>query len=105
MQGFQISAAKHINRVLSRSGRVFGDRYHAHVLKTPRETRNAVVYVLNNWRKHGVRGDDEIDAYSSAESFGGWREGTWTRAERWQLQVCQPRSWLLRNVTDVSVYE
>ncbi|HEY4244889.1 MAG TPA: transposase [Kofleriaceae bacterium] len=105
MQGFQISAAKHINRTLARKGTVFRDRYNAHVLKTPRETRNAVVYVLNNWRKHGVRGDDEIDAYSSAESFGGWREGTWTRAERWRLQVSEPRSWLLQGVGDVSVFD
>ncbi|HEY4243808.1 MAG TPA: hypothetical protein VGM88_28540 [Kofleriaceae bacterium] len=105
MQGFQISAAKQINRVLHRKGRVFGDRYHAHVLKTPRETRNAVVYVLNNWRKHGVRGSDAIDMYSSAESFHGWREGEWMRAERSMLRVSQPASWLLRKVTDVSVFE
>ncbi|HEY4239826.1 MAG TPA: transposase [Kofleriaceae bacterium] len=105
MQGFQISAAKQINRVLSRKGQVFGDRYHAHVLRTPREARNAVIYVLNNWRKHGVRGNDEIDSYSSAEQFAGWREGTWTRAERWKLHVAPPRSWLLRKVKDVSVFE
>ncbi|HEY4242851.1 MAG TPA: transposase [Kofleriaceae bacterium] len=105
MQGFQISTAKHINRRLARKGTVFRDRYHAHVLRTPRETRNAVVYVLNNWRKHGVRGEGEIDMYSSAESFEGWREGRWTRPERSMLRVCQPRSWLLRGVTDVSVFE
>ncbi|HEY4244917.1 MAG TPA: hypothetical protein VGM88_34115 [Kofleriaceae bacterium] len=105
MQGFQISAAKHINRVLARKGQVFGDRYHAHVLETPRETRNAVVYVLNNWRKHGVSGETEIDPFSSADCFDGWREGAWERDEKWRLRVQPPASWLLRGVTDASVYD
>ncbi|HEY4244515.1 MAG TPA: transposase [Kofleriaceae bacterium] len=105
MQGFQISAAKKLNRVLARTGTVFRDRYHAHVLRTPRETRNAVVYVLNNWRKHGVRTDTVIDPFSSADRFDGWREGAWERAAQWMLHVSAPASWLLREVTDVSVYE
>ncbi|HEY4244977.1 MAG TPA: transposase [Kofleriaceae bacterium] len=105
MQGFQISAAKHINRTLVRKGTVFRDRYHAHVLKTPREARNAVVYVLNNWRKHGVRAETVIDPCSSADCFDGWREGAWEREEKWRLRVFAPASWLLRKVTDVSVLE
>src|SRR4051812_34040302 len=44
MQGFQIAAAKRINRVLGRSGCVFADRYHAHYLKAPTEARNAIRY-------------------------------------------------------------
>ncbi|HEY4245003.1 MAG TPA: transposase [Kofleriaceae bacterium] len=105
MQGFQISAAKQINRVLARKGQVFGDRYHAHVLKTPRETRNAVVYVLNNWRKHGVRAETVIDPFSSADCFDHWREGAWERDQKWRLHVAPPSSWLLRKVEDLSVFE
>ncbi|HEY4238949.1 MAG TPA: transposase [Kofleriaceae bacterium] len=105
MQGFQISAAKQINRVLARKGQVFGDRYHAHILKSPRETRNAVVYVLNNWRKHGVTAETVIDPYSSADRFDGWREGAWERAEKWTLHVKPARSWLLQKVKDVSVFD
>ncbi|HEY4239458.1 MAG TPA: transposase [Kofleriaceae bacterium] len=105
MQSFQVSAAKQINRVLARKGKVFGDRYHSHVLKTPRETRNALVYVLNNFRKHGVAADTVIDPFSSADCFDGWREGAWEREEKWRLLVAQPRSWLLQRVADVSVYE
>src|SRR5262249_51577855 len=59
--------------------RRLGDRYHARSLSTPREVRNALVYVLNNWRKH-VRGapgltrarlrlgreDADVDAYVRA---------------------------------------
>ncbi|HEY4243442.1 MAG TPA: transposase [Kofleriaceae bacterium] len=105
MQGFQISAAKHINRTLVRKGTVFRDRYHAHILTTPRETRNAVVYVLNNWRKHGVHAETIIDPFSSADCFDGWREGAWEREAKWTLRVAKPRSWLLRKVQDVSVFE
>ncbi|HEY4243425.1 MAG TPA: transposase [Kofleriaceae bacterium] len=105
MQSFQISAAKQINRALRRNGRVFADRYHAHVLKTPREARNATIYVLNNWRKHGVQTDTLIDPFSSADCFDGWREGAWERDAKWRLGVSPPRSWLLRKVADVSVFE
>lgn len=31
---------------------MLSDRYHLHVLRTPREVRNALVYVLPNVRKH-----------------------------------------------------
>src|SRR5450432_617707 len=59
MQSFAISAAKHINALVGtrtgerRRGSVFTDRYHARNLTTPRDVRNCVAYVLNNWRHHG----------------------------------------------------
>ena len=40
-----------VNRVLGRRGRVWGDRFHSHVLATPREVRNAFVYVLQQLPK------------------------------------------------------
>ncbi len=40
--------AKAVNRVFKRSGPVLSDRYHVHVLRTPREVRNALAYVLLN---------------------------------------------------------
>ena len=37
-------------------GAVFPERYHARPLKTPREVRNAIVYVFDERaRKHGCR--------------------------------------------------
>src|SRR5438270_5448563 len=51
MQGFLISAARHINRAWKRKGQVFPDRYHERVIKKPFECRNAIRYVLNNWRR------------------------------------------------------
>jgi putative transposase len=59
MQGFQISAAKHLNAAISkvkpgprRRGTVFPDRYHAEIITSPRQARHALSYVLNNWHKH-----------------------------------------------------
>jgi putative transposase len=72
VQGLTIRMAKAINRLLGRCGKVWIDRYHARALATPREVRHAIVYVLQNFRKHlrGVRG---FDPRSSAAWFTGWR--------------------------------
>jgi len=86
MQGFSISCARHLNGELSRlrgekrRGQVFADRYHPVVLKSPRQVRHALGYVLNNWRRHREDRDrlgrrDEravVDVYSSGRSFDGW---------------------------------
>ena len=53
MQGLAIRVAKAVNHRLGRHGKVFGDRYYARALRTPRETRLALRYVLSNLRKHG----------------------------------------------------
>ncbi len=60
IQGLEVRIARAVNRVLRRRGRVFADRYHARALPTPREVRNALVYVLRNFIKHepGARGAD-----------------------------------------------
>jgi putative transposase len=72
LQGLAIRIAKLINRAPGRRGKVFADRYHSRALRTPREVRNALVYVLQNVRKHlrGIRG---LDPRSSAAWFTGWR--------------------------------
>jgi putative transposase len=114
MQGFQISAAKHLNAAISkgrpgprRRGPVFPDRYHAVVIESPRQARHALSYVINNWRKHGEdRGEVtrrwEIDWYASGAMFPGWKEqgskGFAMRgpAELAPMPVSAPRTWLLR---------
>jgi putative transposase len=72
LRGLAIRVAKAINRALGRRGRVWEHRYHTRALTTPREVRHALVYILQNWRKHGraARGGDPC---SSAASFDGWR--------------------------------
>ena len=66
-----------VERGTKRTGRVFVDRYHARILETPREVRNAIGYVLNNWRHHGEDAEvpgRRVDPYSSGVNFGGWNE-------------------------------
>ncbi len=43
MQGFQIAAARALNRAFGRRGAVFADRYHARPLATRAAVRAAVV--------------------------------------------------------------
>jgi REP element-mobilizing transposase RayT len=50
MRALGIRLAKGLNSMMGRRGRVFADRYHAHVLRTPAEARNAIRYVLGRER-------------------------------------------------------
>jgi putative transposase len=92
-QGLAVRLAKAINRSFGARGTVWGDRYHARWLRTPREVRNALVYILQNFRKHiaGARG---VDPRSSAAWFDGWR----ISAPRppGPAPVRPPRTWLAR---------
>jgi REP-associated tyrosine transposase len=69
MQGLSIRIAKRINKRLHRKGTVFADHYYAHELRAPLEVRNAIVYVLHNWRKHLPGANRGIDGCSSARWF------------------------------------
>lgn len=53
MQGFTIRV-KGLNKMMHKRGRVMGDRFHSRVLRSPREVRHAVRYVLENHRHHGT---------------------------------------------------
>ena len=96
LKGLSIRVAKALNRAWRRRGRVFGDRFHEHVLKTPREVRNALRYVLENARRHGARLRDRFDPFSSARWFDGWRGLSAQRCAGLRLPVSAARSWLLR---------
>ena len=75
MQGLMIRMARALNRSWARTGKVFGDRYHARVLRVPRQVRNTVLYVINNARRHGVQLDPKRpDPCSSGRWFNGWRD-------------------------------
>jgi REP element-mobilizing transposase RayT len=74
MQGLGVRIARALNRLWRRRGSVLADRYHAHVLNSPKEVRTALVYVLHNARKHKAIAAG-LDAYSSAWWFDGWLGG------------------------------
>jgi REP element-mobilizing transposase RayT len=96
MQGLLIRVAKALNRTWRRAGSVFADRYHARVLRTPREVRNALRYVLGNARRHGQRLVHGIDYFASGWWFDGWREQpVITGLEGVARPVAAARTWLL----------
>ena len=75
--GLEVRLAFRLNSALSRSGKLFPDRYHARYLKTPREVRNAIRYVLLNRKHHAAEkkyARQWIDACSSAAWFDGWAQ-------------------------------
>jgi REP element-mobilizing transposase RayT len=75
MKAIGARLAKAVNRVFRRSGPVPGDRYHVRVLRTPREVRNALAYVLLNARRHAAQAGRalsravRLDPASSARWF------------------------------------
>jgi REP element-mobilizing transposase RayT len=104
MQSFVIKLAKALNRAWGREGKVFAYRYSAKQIKSRRYARNAIAYVLNNWRRHhedfyeNAHNKIFLDEYSSAVAFDGWtiKFGKPT-IDYEPLPVSSPRTWLLRH--------
>ncbi len=89
MQGFGIRLARRVNALMGRRrGRVLADRYHARVLRTPREVRTVIRYVLQNFAKHVARagrGSPEPDRFSSAIRSATCSEPrTWLLSRGWR---------------------
>ena len=99
MQSFEISLARRINRACVRRGKLFAHRYHATPIRSPRQARNALSYVLNNWRHHREdrASGAALDEYSSAISFDGWCEPTRFAIpdDYTALPVAAAETWLL----------
>ena len=90
IQGLTIRIARALNRLARRTGKVFADRFHAHVLRALREVKNAVNYVLENFRHH-LREDVApvgVDPCSSA----GWQSTKVADTPPYS----PARTWLLR---------
>ncbi len=94
MLGLAVRIARGLNRLWKRTGRLWSDRYHARILRTPREVRRALAYVLQNARKHGVRLFG-IDPFSSASAFDGWDVPSRKRTGA-APPVSAPLTWLMR---------
>jgi len=102
-----IRIARYVNELLTRRGRLWADRWHGRALTSPRAVRNALVYVLANFRKHAAtRLTPGVDAFSSASAFDGWlgfgkseplpRAGpAFHRALAGHVVVSEPETWLL----------
>ena len=91
-----------VHRAFGWSGAVLHGRYHLRILRTPREVRSALAYVLLDARKHwrqrfGAAPPVRLDEASSGRWFDGWR----TRAPdggqggSGPRDVAPPHTWLL----------
>jgi REP element-mobilizing transposase RayT len=91
------------NRVFERQGAVLDGRYHHRLLRTPREVRNAIRYVLLNARRHLLKRGARlpvgagIDPASSGRWFDGWTQDVRLPASGGREPcVAMPRTWLAR---------
>ncbi len=100
MQGWEIRVARRINARLDRKGKVFADRYHAVPVRSPRQLRNTLCYVMNNGHRHDEQEPrNGIDPFSSAWHFDGWSHDRWKRGRpppTGEPPVAPAESWLLK---------
>lgn len=87
MKGLEVRMARALNKVMRRRGAVFADRYHAHLLVSPREAANAIRYVLENWRVHA------LDGGAGSGTVDPWCSQAW--ANHLPSLVAAPQFWLL----------
>ncbi|MBK8099141.1 MAG: transposase [Planctomycetes bacterium] len=101
IQGLLVRIARKLNKLWRRKGKVFADRYHDHILKSPRETRNALRYVLQNARHHAAKGrmvdaSAPIDTFTSAPWFDGFRQTISVHGlEAIMRPITNAKTWLL----------
>src|SRR5215510_9749063 len=102
MKSIGARLARALNRTSGRSGEVLDGRYHSRSLRSPREVRRALAYVLLNARRHLAKRRHvsrtarvRLDPASSARWFDGWLRGVAFEASGLP-EVAHPRTWLLR---------
>ena len=108
-----------VNAVAKRRGSLFRDRHHRRELSSPTQTRNALVYVLFNDRKHEAQGGGPISERMLHElddrtSVGWIRDSDWAENARpppdtlarlrsrnlhgasGESPISEPRTWLVQ---------
>jgi REP element-mobilizing transposase RayT len=103
MKSIAARLARAVNRVSGRSGPVLDGRYHHRSLRSPREVRRALAYVLLNARRHLAKRRNvtrlpvHVDGASSGRWFDGWRPGMGRRLAEptGSPEVARARTWLL----------
>lgn len=85
--------ATRINRCMSRRGKVFPDRFHMQILRSPREVAYAIRYVKDNSRIHARR-----EGRSWRQRVDPCTAGPCRRRfpPENRFLVVEPRTWLLR---------
>lgn len=109
MSSIATSFAIASQRLFHIKGAIFHGRYHLKVIRTIRQMRNTLEYVLLNYCKH-VDFVEHIDSFSSGGHFPHWRKliprRRWNDVLGWGVDglsdkldtagLSRPRSWLAR---------
>lgn len=92
MRSLTITFAKGLKK-----GRVQIERYHLHVLKSVKETKNAIHYVLFNQQKHEKGTYSKIDRYSSLLSTSNALKiiQNYARESKITLRIERNETWIL----------
>jgi hypothetical protein len=107
MKGFCVRVAKRFNKLAGRTGQVFAKRYHAEYLRSLRQTRNALIYVLQNAKRHALEmlnlgpeclDRSWVDPCSSSAYFDGWKQACrrWIPPPDSEPAVVSPEVWQLK---------
>ena len=106
MQRLGARIARRLNELWDRTGKLFSDRYHGRVLRSPRALRNVLRYVLLNQHKDALIEEGRVlgggfDPCSSARWFDGWHPSAVQRPPRpppdgREPPVTAAQSWLAR---------
>jgi REP element-mobilizing transposase RayT len=113
LRALGIRIARALNAVMARRGQVLA-RYHARALASPREVRDALVYVFHNEKKHAAQYGRPlprgyVDPCTSAPWFDGWKEPERVPTGADPPPTSAARTWLLtvgwRRHGRISVFE
>ena len=89
MKGLEVRMARALNKVMSRRGQVFADRYRAQLLTRVREAAYAIRYVLENRSVHALRRGEPAPRGVDPLCSDAWRDDS-------PLLVREAEYWLLR---------
>ena len=96
MQSLKIRLTLCLNSLWGRKGSIFDDRYEVEPIHTAPHAHDALLYVLNNARHHGVwRNPLWPDPYSSGAFFERWTDRRITVVTGTPKVILPPRSRLL----------
>ena len=99
--------AMRVNALTGRRGKFWRERYHRRDLATPRQFRNALVYVTFNFRKHAPAAERiararSLDSLSSAVWLDDWKSTKLVehiqelRARAGPRETVMPTTWIAR---------
>jgi hypothetical protein len=89
MQGFQVAAAKHLNRLRGRSGTVFADRYRARPLRTYAAVRavlgasaaNRAVHLDRSRARRGSPAEQHYPSFEGPSLLDRWIAAAWPETD------------------------